>query len=112
MHIFLSLREKFPVLAVFTLLSIGIFAVGAGLISGFFSVNESKDVITAASKIHGIGAAIGFMALLFFPLLNGIVSFKQKDMIEGIISISSFVLSLVFLSVLLWVIRCNLKILF
>lgn len=93
---FLSLRAKFPVLAVFVLLSIGIFAVGAGLISGFFSVNESKDIVTTASKIHGVSAAIGFMALLFFPLLNGIISFKQKDMIEGIISISSFVLSCVF----------------
>lgn len=93
---FLSLRASSPVLAALMLLSIGIFAVGAGLISGFFSVNESKDVVTAASKIHGIGAAIGFMALLLFPLLNGIVSFKQNDTVEGIISISSFVLSLIF----------------
>lgn len=93
---FLSLRARFPVLAVFMLLSIGIFAVGAGLISGFFSVNENKDIITTASKIHGVGAAIGFMALLFFPLLNGIVSFKQKDIIEGIISTSTFILSLIF----------------
>ncbi len=93
---FMSSRAKFPVLATLMLLSIGIFAVGAGLISGFFSVNESKEMITTASKIHGAGAAIGFMALLFFPLLNGIVSFKQKDIIEGIISISSFVLSLIF----------------
>lgn len=93
---FLSFRVKFPVLAVFMLLSIGIFAVGAGFISGFFSVNESKDIVTAASKIHGVSAAIGFMALLFFPLVNGIISFKQKDIIGGIISISSFVLSLIF----------------
>ena len=93
---FLSLRARFSVLAVFMLLSIGIFAVGAGLISGFFSVNENKDIITTASKIHGVGAAIGFMALLFFPLLNGIVSFKQKDIIEGIISTSTFILSLIF----------------
>ncbi len=92
---YLSFRAKFPVLAVFTLFSIGFFAVGAGLISGFFSVNESKDVVTAASKIHGICAAIGFMALLFFPLLNGIVSFKQNGTVEGIVSISSFVLSLI-----------------
>ena len=85
---FLSLRAKFPVLALFILLSIGIFAVGAGLISGFFSVNESKDTVTTASKIHGVGAAIGFMALLLFPLLNGIVSFKQNDTTQGIINIS------------------------
>lgn len=93
---FLALRAKFPVLAVFILLSIGIFAVGAGLISGFFSVNESKDIITTASKIHGAGAAIGFIALLLFPLLNGIVSFKQKDIIGSMISISSFILAFVF----------------
>lgn len=93
---FLSLRVKFPVLAFFMLFSIGVFAVGAGLISGFFSVNESKDIVTTASKIHGVSAAIGFMALLVFPLLNGIAAFKQKDTIGGIISISSFVLSLVF----------------
>lgn len=93
---FMSFRANFPVLAVFMLLSIGFFAVGAGLISGFFSVNESKYIVTTASKIHGISAAIGFMALLLFPLLNGIVSFKQNDTAEGIISISSFVLSLIF----------------
>jgi hypothetical protein len=92
----LSLKARFPVLAFFMLLSIGIFAVGAGLISGFFSVNESKEMVTTASKIHGVGAAIGFMTLLFFPLLNGIVLFKQKDIIEGIISISSFVFALIF----------------
>ena len=62
----------------------------------FFCVNESKYIVTTASKIHGVGAAIGFMALLFFPLLNGIISFKQNGAIEGIISISSFVLSLIF----------------
>ena len=93
---FMSFRVNFPVLAVFMLLSIGFFAVGAGLISGFFSVNESKYIVTTASKIHGISAAIGFMALLLFPLLNGIVSFKQNGTLEGIISISSFVLSLIF----------------
>lgn len=58
---------------------IGIFAVRAGLISGLFSVNESKDIVTTASKIHGVSAAINFMALLFFSLLNWIVTFKQKD---------------------------------
>lgn len=93
---FMSFRANFPVLAVFMLLSIGFFAVGAGLISGFFSVNESKYIVTTASKIHGISAAIGLMALLLFPLLNGIVSFKQNGTLEGIISISSFVLSLIF----------------
>jgi len=59
-------RVEFPVLSVFILLSIVFFAAGAGLISGVFSVNESKEIATTNSKIHGAGAAIGFMALLFF----------------------------------------------
>ena len=66
------------------------------MLSGIFSVNESKDMVTMSSRIHGLGAAIGFMALLFFPLLNGICSFKQKDVIFGIVSIISFILALVF----------------
>lgn len=72
------------------------FCCWCGAYFWIFSVNESKEMVTTASKIHGVGAAIGFMTLLFFPLLNGIVLFKQKDIIEGIISISSFVFALIF----------------
>lgn len=88
-------RVEFPVLSALLLLSIGIFAVGAGVISGFFSVNESKNIVTTASKIHGVSVAIGFMALLFFPLINGILSFKQKEVAFGIVSIISFILALI-----------------
>lgn len=91
-----AIKTKFPVLSVLIALSIGIFAVGAGLLSGIFSVNESKDIVTISSRIHGFGAAIGFMALLFFPLLNGICSFKQKDVVFGVVSIISFILAFVF----------------
>lgn len=95
---FVRARADFPFLSILIFVSIGIFAIGAGLISGVFSVNVSKDIVTTASKIHGAGAAIGFMALLFFPLLNGIASLKQNGTVEGIVSISSFVLSLIFFS--------------
>lgn len=92
---FVKTRIEFPVLSVLILLSIGIFAVGAGLIFGFFSVNESKNIVTFASRIHGASAAIGFMALLFFPLLNGILSLKQEEMAFGIVNIVSFILALI-----------------
>ena len=39
-------RVEFPVLSALLSLSIGIFAIGAGLISGFFSVNENKSIVT------------------------------------------------------------------
>lgn len=86
-------RTESPALAVLVLLSIGIFAVGAGLISGLFSVNESKSTVTTASKIHGAAAAIGFMALLFFPLLYGIFSFRQNNVVGGSLSIVAFMLA-------------------
>lgn len=93
---FLTARVDFPILSVLLLISIGFFAVGAGLISSIFHVNENKDIVTAASKIHGISASIGFMTFLFFPLLNGILAFKQDNFIFGVVCVISFILALIF----------------
>ncbi len=84
------------ILAVLTLISISAFAIGAGILSGLFSVNESKEKVTAASKIHGAGSALGFMALLFFPLLWGIFSFGSGDIIQGAVCVTSFALAVLF----------------
>ncbi len=75
---------------------IAIFAVGACIFTCFFSVNESKDVVTTAAIIHGIGSVIGFMVLLFVPLLLSILSFKSGDTFIGTIAIVSFVAALFF----------------
>lgn len=83
-------------LAVTVAILILTFAIGAGILSGIFSVNESKEIVTIASKIHGAGAALGFMALLFVPLFLSILSYKDNDKITGIIFAVSFVLALVF----------------
>ena len=74
---------------------IAIFAVGACIFTCFFSVNESRDVVTAASKIHAAGSVTGFMLFLFAPLLVAVLYFKDRDMTMGIVSITSFVLALV-----------------
>ncbi len=84
------------VLAVLNFLSIATFAVGAGILSGLFSVNESKEKVTFASKIHGAGSAIGFMTLMFFPLLQGICAFKESDVMKGIVCSVAFVFALMF----------------
>ena len=73
-----------------------IFAVGACIFTCFFSVNESKDIVTTASKIHGVGSVIGFMLFLFVPLLIAILSFKSTDIGVGIVSIVCFVIALAF----------------
>lgn len=83
-------------LTITTLIFIAIFAVGACIFTGFFSVNETKDVVTTASKIHGAGSTIGFMLFLFVPLLTAIICFKDQDKVLGLICIIGFILSLVF----------------
>lgn len=83
-------------LATISVLFITIFAVGACILTCFFSVNETKDVVTTASKIHGVSSAIGFMLFLFVPLLLTILSLKSNDKTTGIICAISFVLALLF----------------
>lgn len=75
---------------------IAAFAVGACILTCFFSVNETKDVVTLASKIHGAGSVIGFMLFLLVPLLLSVLSFKAQDITMGVISVVCFVVSLVF----------------
>ena len=83
-------------LTITTLIFIAIFAVGACIFTGFFSVNETKDVVTTASKIHGAGSTLGFMLFLFVPLLTAILCFKNQDKVLGLICIICFIISLVF----------------
>ena len=83
-------------LTITTVIFIASFAVGACIFTGFFSVNETKDVVTTASKIHGAGSTIGFMLFLFGPLLAAILCFKDQDKVIGLICIICFIISLVF----------------
>ena len=73
-----------------------IFAVGACIFTCFFSVNETKDVVTIASKIHGIGSVVGFMVFLFVPLLLAILEFKNDNKINGVIAVVSFIIAFLF----------------
>ena len=80
-------------LTITMLIFIAIFAVGACIFTGFFSVNETKDVVTTASKIHGAGSTIGFMLFLFVPLLAGILCFKSQDNALCAICIICFIIA-------------------
>lgn len=83
-------------LAVTMVIFVAVFAIGACIFTCFFSVNESKDVVTAASKIHGAASVIGFMLFLIVPLFVAILSFKSGEKFTGIASVVCFVLALVF----------------
>lgn len=83
-------------LIILTLLFTGLFAVGACILSCFFSVNEKKEIVTLSSRIHGFGSALGFMLFLAVPCLLSILSFRSGDIFLGIISLVSFGLALLF----------------
>ena len=82
-------------LTITAVIFIAAFAVGACILTCFFSVNESRDEVTMASKIHGAGSVIGFMLFLFLPLLIAILAYKSKDVSSGWISIACFVLAII-----------------
>lgn len=82
-----------PALSTLRLISLGVFAIGAGLVAGLFSVGKSKQDKTPAAKIHGIGAAIGFMALLFYPLWEALAGFTQGRPLFGGLYLGAFLLA-------------------
>lgn len=94
--VFAQYKNVSGLLSVMLIVFITIFAIGACIFSCFFSVNENKEIITTASKIHGIGSVIGFMLMLFVPLLVAILSFKSNDSLVGVVSTVSFLLAMLF----------------
>lgn len=58
-------------------------------------MNESKETITTASSIHGVGSAIGFVLLLLVPPFISVLSYKSADRLTGMISAVSFILALI-----------------
>lgn len=80
-------------LSIATGVLLALYGLGCEIISGFFPVNESADEKTLSSVVHGIGSVIGFTALLFSPLLLGILQLKCEEIIIGTVSIVFFVLS-------------------
>ena len=83
-------------LTISVIVMLNIFAIGAGIISGIFSVNESKEIVTIASKVHGMGASIGFMLLLFVPLMLSILSFRGKIIRDSVFFLICFIFAFVF----------------
>lgn len=75
---------------------IAVYAIGGCILSGLFSVEETKSLVTVSAKIHGFGSVIGFSLLTFAPLLVGIYCFKTSHRGIGILSLICFVLAIGF----------------
>lgn len=83
-------------LAVLTSGSIFLFALGAGIIAGIFKADADDKMGTLSSRIHGYSSAIGFMALLFFPLLRSAAMFEDRHFMLGASYLTVFLFALLF----------------
>lgn len=73
-----------------------LYGIGCEIISGICPLNENRQAQDAITKLHGGASAIGFMALLFVPLLMAIMLFRAKMVGTGIISLVCFLLAFAF----------------
>lgn len=84
----------FPSIMLFSV--IVIYAVGGCILSGIFSVGETKSLETLSAKIHGYGSVIGFLLLTLAPLFVGLYFFKVSNGLLGILSLICFIFAIVF----------------
>lgn len=74
---------------------LAIFALGACVLSGVFPVDESKEMVSTAAKIHGVASSMGFICLLFAPFILTLLFLKEKNWLGATISGISFLIALV-----------------
>lgn len=82
------------IIATVLLFILMIYAIGGCILSGLFSVGETKSLDTISEKIHGYGSVIGFMCLTFSPLLMSVFGYKTDNLKLGFISICCFILAI------------------
>lgn len=73
-----------------------IYAIGGCILSGFFSVGETKSLDTLSEKIHGYGSVIGFLFLSLAPLFVGFYFFKTSNSLFTALSFFCFILAMGF----------------
>ena len=101
--ILISTLQLYPVIAqvsnpisIMLFSVIVIYALGGCILSGIFSVGETKSLETLSTKIHGYGSVIGFLLLTFAPLFVGLYFFKVSNGLLGILSLICFIFAIGF----------------
>lgn len=94
--IYSVVAETSKVVATLFVLVIAVYAIGGCILSGLFSVEETKSIESISAKIHGFGSVIGFLLLTFAPLLVSIYFFKIDNKGMGVVSLTCFILAIGF----------------
>lgn len=96
-------------LGVLLFIAILIYAVGGCVLSGLFSVGETKNLITISQKIHGYGSAIGFMVLTLTPLLLSVYGFKAERTKFAVCSLVCFIMAIISFTLFIMADKPNLQ---
>lgn len=91
--IYVIFEKQSKMLAILMTLVIVIYAIGGCVLSGLFSVGETKKLITLAAKIHAFGSVIGFMLLTLAPLFCSIYFFKINQTLLTIFCVCCFIVA-------------------
>ena len=86
-----------------------IYALGGCILSGIFSVGETKSLETFSAKIHGYGSVIGFLLLTLAPLFVGLYFFKVSNGLLGILSLICFIFAIGFFALFVMADKPNYK---
>lgn len=72
-----------------------VYAIGACILPALFSAEEARDSSSSNSRLHGLSSTIGFIALLFVPIILAVLSLISEATIVAVVSIASFVLAFI-----------------
>ena len=114
--ILISTLQLYPVIAqvsnpisIMLFSVIVIYALGGCILSGIFSVGETKSLETLSAKIHGYGSVIGFLLLTLAPLFVGLYFFKVSNGLLGILSLICFIFAIGFFALFVMADKPNYK---
>lgn len=91
-----AVKKVSGTIAVLLLSVLLIYAIGGCILSGLFSVGETKSLDTLSEKIHGYGSVIGFLLLTLAPLFSGFYFSKTSNALFAVLSFLCFVLAVLF----------------
>lgn len=94
-QIYKFISKYSTILAIFLFIGIFIYAMGGCILSGIFSVGETKNLSTFSAKVHGYGSVIGFMVLSLTPLLFALYGFKSERILFAVCSLICFILAII-----------------
>lgn len=83
-----------PLLAACQAGSIGLFALGAGILAGLFPTGLERDLSDPSALVHGIASALGFFALLGFPLSGALLAWLAGRAAMAAFRFFAFILAL------------------